>query len=95
VKPLSLETVLSLVQSMALILTMAVSVSTLRGRGDDKTVAFTEMQVDIKYIKEKIESVEGIRDVATDARASAKSAHKRIDEHLRYDHHKDVPPHEE
>ena len=53
------------------------------------------MQVDIKYIKEKIESVEDIRDVATDARASAKSAHKRLDEHLRYDHHKDIPNREE
>ncbi len=92
---MSLETVLSLVQSAALILTMAVSVSTLRGRGDDKTVAFTEMKVDIKYIKEKIEGVEDIRDVATGAMASAKSAHKRLDDHLRYDHHKELPPRDE
>ena len=56
---------------------------------------YCRMQVDIKYIKEKIESVEDIRDVATDARASAKSAHKRLDEHLRYDHHKDIPNREE
>lgn len=92
---MSLEQVLALAQTGALILTMVVAIGTLRGRGDEKTVALTTMQVDIKYIKEKIEGVEDIRDVATDAKASAKSAHKRLDEHLRYDHHKDVPPREE
>ena len=88
---MNLEQVLTLAQTGALILTMAVAIGTLRGRGDEKTVALTTMQVDIKYIKEKIESVEDIRDVATGAMASAKSAHKRLDEHLRYDHKKDVP----
>ena len=88
---MKLEQVLSLAQTGALILTMAVAIGTLRGRGDEKTVALTTMQVDIKYIKEKIESVEDIRDVTIGAMASANSAHKRLDEHLRYDHHKDVP----
>ena len=88
---MTLEQVLALAQTGALILTMAVAIGTLRGRGDEKTVALTTMQVDIKYIKEKVEGVEAIRDVATEAMASAKSAHKRLDEHLRYDHKKDVP----
>ena len=92
---MNLEQVLALAQTGALILTMVVAIGTLRGRGDEKTVALTTMQVDIKYIKEKIESVEDIRDVATGAMASAKSAHKRLDDHLRYDHHKDVPPRDE
>lgn len=92
---LSFEQAVSVAQTAALVLTMIVAISTLRGRGDDKTVAFTTMQVDIKYIKEKIDGVEEIRDTATTATASAKSAHKRLDDHLRYDHHKDVPPREE
>ena len=92
---MSFEQTVSLIQTASLLLGIIVAVGTLRSRGDDKTVALTTMQVDIKYIKEKIEGVEDIRDVATDAKASAKSAHKRLDEHLRYDHHKDVPPRDE
>jgi len=87
--------VLSVIQTLSLILAIVVAVGTLRGRGDEKTVALTTMQVDIKYIKEKIEGVEDIRDVATDAKASAKSAHKRLDDHLKYEHHKDVPNRED
>ena len=92
---MTFEQVLAIAQTAALILTMMVAVSTLRGRGDDKTVALTVMQVDIKYIKEKVEGVQEIRDVATGAMTSAKSAHKRLDEHLRYEHKKDIPSREE
>lgn len=92
---MTFEQVVSLIQTASLLLGIVLAVGTIRGRGDDRTVALTTMQVDIKYIKEKIESVEDIRDVATDARASAKSAHKRLDEHLRYDHHKDIPTRDE
>ena len=92
---MTLEQGLALIQSGALILTMIVAVSTLRGRGDDKTVALTTMQVDISYIKQKVDGVEMVRDVATGAMASSKSAHKRLDDHLRYDHKKDVPQRDE
>ena len=92
---MTFEQAVSLIQTASLLIGIVLAVGTIRSRGDDKTVALTTMQVDIKYIKEKIESVEDIRDVATDARASAKSAHKRLDEHLRYDHHKDIPNREE
>ena len=92
---MTFEQAVSLIQTASLLLGIVLAVGTIRSRGDDKTVALTTMQVDIKYIKEKIESVEDIRDVATDAKASAKSAHKRLDEHLRYDHHKDIPPRDE
>ncbi len=92
---MNLESALSLLEILAMLLMMAVNASVLRGRGDNKTAAFTEMQVDIKYIKEKIEGVEDVRDMATGASESAKSAHKRLDEHLRYDHHRDTPSHED
>ena len=88
---MTLEQVLAIAQTGALILTMMVAVSTLRGRGDDKTVALTVMQVDIKYIKEKVDGFEEIREVSTKAKASADSAHKRLDDHLRYDHNKPAP----
>ena len=91
---MTFEQTVSLIQTASLLIGIVVAVGTLRNRGDDKTVALTKMQVDIGYIKEKIEGIEDIRDIATDARASAKSAHRRLDEHLRYDHHNANPNHE-
>lgn len=87
---MTLEQILSVVQTGALILTIIVAVGTIRGRGDDKTVALTTMQMDIKYIKEKIENVEAVRDTAVKAKSSAESAHNRLNDHLRYDHHKEI-----
>ena len=88
---MTLEQGLTALQTLALILTMAVSISAIKGRGDEKTVALTTMQVDIKYIKEKVDGFEVIREVSTKAKASADSAHKRLDDHLRYDHNKPAP----
>ena len=88
---MTLEQGLTAPQTLALILTMAVSISAIKGRGDEKTVALTTMQVDIKYIKEKVDGFEVIREVSTKAKASADSAHKRLDDHLRYDHNKPAP----
>ena len=92
---MTFEQVLSVIQTISLVLAIFVALGTLRGRGDDKATVLAVMQTDIKYIKEKIESVDGIRDVANCAATSAKSAHKRLDDHLRHDHHKDVPNRED
>ena len=42
---MNLEQVLALAQTGALILTMAVAIGTLRGRGDEKTVACASLMV--------------------------------------------------
>ena len=86
------QTMLSLLQTLSIILAIVVAFVTIKGKGDSKTADLTEMKVDIRYIKERIDGMEALRDLTVKAKASADSAHKRLDDHLRYDHGKDVPP---
>lgn len=82
---------LQVLQTLSVIAAIVVAVSTLKRRGDDKTVALTEMRVDIKYIKEKVNGYDSIKTELAKTTASAASAHKRLDEHLKYEHRKDIP----
>jgi hypothetical protein len=50
---MSLEMILQLLQTASVVLAMAVSVGTIRGRGIDRTAVLTKMQVDIEYIKQR------------------------------------------
>lgn len=69
-------------QTVSVIAAILVAVGTIRGRKNDEVSTLTEMRVDIKYIKEKINDVDEIRERLTTVEQSAKSAHRRLDEHL-------------
>lgn len=88
---IDLQTALSILQTVSIVLAIVVAFVTIKSKGDSKTADLTEMKVDIKYIKERIEGMEALRDLTVKAKASADSAHKRLDDHLRYEHGKDVP----
>ncbi len=83
---MGLQEIMSLIQTASVILAILVAVGTLRNRGDDKTTALVTMQMDIKYIKERIDGVDSLRDRITACESCAKSAHNRLDEHLKYAH---------
>jgi len=83
---MDLKDILGLLQTASIILTMLVAMGTLRGRKDDQVVNLTEMKSDIKYIKGQVEGLSDLPDRVTRVEESAKSAHKRLDEHIRSDH---------
>lgn len=82
--------ILQILQIISIFAAIIVAGNQIKDRGDDKTVALTEMRVDLRYIKEKVEGLDSLRTDVTKAMQSAKSAHNRLDEHLRYEHQKDV-----
>jgi hypothetical protein len=75
-----------IMQALGAPLTLLVAVFTLKGKGDDKTATLTKMQVDIEYIKKTVDCVPAQSTAITALDASCKAAHKRLDDHLRYDH---------
>lgn len=83
--------ILQILQTLSVIAAIIVATGTIRGRGDDKTAALTEMRVDIRYIKEKVDGFDAVKTESTKALQNASSAHKRLDDHLRYEHNKDIP----
>lgn len=87
--------ILQVLQTLSVVAALIVAVGTIRGRGDNKTAAMTEMRIDIKYIKEKVAGYDSLKVETAKALQSASSAHKRIDDHLRYDHQKDIPKRDE
>lgn len=84
------STILSILQTISVILAIIIAVYTIRSNGNQKVVELIEMKSDIKHIKEKIDGINNIRDLARDAKSSAKAANKRIDEHLRNEHGKTI-----
>lgn len=84
----------SLLQTASVIVAMVMAMGTIRGRKDDQVVQMANIQKDIEFIKERISGHDGLRDQSRTAEQSAKSAHKRLDDHLRQEHHKDVPSRE-
>lgn len=87
---MGLSEILQLLQTGSVLLAILVAVGTLRGRESDKTAELTEMRVDIKYIKERIDGMDRLREGLSAVEASTRSAHKRLDEHIRYEHHKEI-----
>lgn len=78
--------VMVLLQTASILFAIWVAVGTIRGRKDDQVVNLTEMKLDIKYIKGQVEGLSELPDRVTRVEESAKSAHKRLDEHIRTDH---------
>lgn len=83
---MEMSAILQLLQTFGTIVAILVAIGTIKTRSADKTVELTTMAVDIKYIKEKMQSVDPIRDDLIKTTAAASSAHKRLDDHLKYDH---------
>ena len=77
---------IQIMQVLSAPLTLLVAVLTLKGKGDDKTAVLTKMQVDIDYIKQNTSCIPSQNDRLVKVESSAASAHKRIDDHLKYDH---------
>lgn len=80
------STLLQLLQTASVVLAMVVAVGTIRGRGDDKTIMLTEMRKDIDYIKRTVDCIPAQTKTLVELEASCKSAHKRLDDHMRYEH---------
>ena len=88
---MDLATVIQLVQSVSLLIGIVVALGTVRGRKNEQIIQMTNIQKDIEYIKEKLNGHDALRDISRNAEQSAKSAHKRLDDHLRQEHNKDIP----
>ena len=86
------QTIMSLLQTVSIIIGIAVACSTLRTKSDDKAANLTEMQVDIRYIKEKVDTFDNLRETVLQTKSSVEAAHKRIDDHLRYCHGESTEP---
>lgn len=82
-----LDSFLKIMQALSAPLTLLVAVMVLRGKSDDKTAVLTKMQVDIDYIKQNTACIPGQNDRLVKVESNIASAHKRLDDHLRYDHH--------
>lgn len=83
---MSLEVILQLLQAASVVLAMAVAIGTIRGRGSDKTAVLTKMQVDIEYIKQRIDGVDRQAGKIVELEACCKTLNKRLDDHLWLDH---------
>lgn len=73
---------LQALQTVSVIAAILVAVGTMRGRKDDEVETLTEMRMDIKYIKAQVDDLSPLRNEMVEVRQIAKSAHKRLDEHL-------------
>lgn len=57
---MSVSTILQLLQTGSILLGIFVALSTLRGRKDQEVSKITEIQTDIRYIKEKVSEIDRI-----------------------------------
>ena len=85
---MDLSTILQVLQTASVILAMAVAVGTIRGRGDTKNTMLVEMRKDIEHIRENTACIPAQTSKLVELEASCKSAHKRLDDHIKYDHQK-------
>jgi len=83
---MSVELILQLLQTASVVLAMAVAAGTIRGRGNEKTVSLTKMQMDIEYIKQRVEGFDRQSDRISDLEACCKTLTKRLDDHLWLEH---------
>ena len=73
---------LDLIQTLSIVLAIIIALVTLKGKGDAKTSALTEMMVDIKYIKESVKCIEPLKDRINDVERKAQSAFDLITLHV-------------
>lgn len=78
--------IMDLVQTASVLVALLVGTGTIRGRKDEQVIQMANIQKDIEFIKDRISGHEALRDMATRALESSKSAHNRINEHLQQEH---------
>jgi tryptophanase len=83
---MNVELILQLLQTASVVLAMAVAAGTIRGRGNERTAVLTKMQVDIEYIKQRIDGVDKQASKLVELEACCKTLNKRLDDHLWLDH---------
>lgn len=83
---MSTELFLQLLQTASVVLAMAVAVGTIRGRGSDRTASLTKMQVDIEYIKQRIDGFDKQATRIAELETCCKTLSKRLDDHMWYEH---------
>jgi tryptophanase len=83
---MNVELILQLLQTASVVLAMAVAAGTIRGRGNERTAVLTKMQVDIEYIKQRIDGVDKQAGKLVELEACCKTLNKRLDDHLWLDH---------
>ncbi len=83
---MSMELVLQFLQTASVVLAMAVAAGTIRRRGSDRTAELTKMQVDIDYIKQRLDSFDKQAARITELEACCKTISKRLDDHLWLEH---------
>lgn len=83
---MSMELILQLLQTASVVLAMAVAAGTIRGRGNDRTATLTKMQVDIEYIKQRIDAADRQTAKIAELEACCKTLSNRLDDHLWVEH---------
>ncbi len=83
---MSVEVMLQLLQTVSVILAMAVAAGTIRGRGSERAAVLTKMQVDIEYIKQRIDGVDKHAERLAELEACCRTLGKRLDDHLWLEH---------
>ena len=83
---MSMELILQLLQTASIVLAVVVAMGTIRGRDNDRTAALTKMQVDIDYIKQRLDAFDRQLVKNADMEAVCKAMNKRMDDHLWFEH---------
>ena len=76
------ELILQLLQTASVVLAMAVAAGTIRARGNERTAVLTKMQVDIDYIKQRVDGYEKQAGRLSELETCCKTLEKRLDDHL-------------
>jgi hypothetical protein len=80
------QIIMQILQAVSVILAMTVAAGTIRGRSNDKIAVLTKMQVDIEYIKQRIDGFDEHSGKLVELDGCCKQLHKRMDDHLQFDH---------
>ncbi len=83
---MELENVQAIIQTASVALALLVSAGTLRRRDAERTADLAVMRRDIRYIKDRIDGLDQLRERLTRVEREAASAHRRMDEHLTREH---------
>ncbi len=79
---MNMATAMSAIQTISILIGVIVACGTLLSRQNSKVSDLTEMRTDIKYIKDIVRKIEPMSEKLVEVEASAKQAHKRLDEHI-------------
>lgn len=75
--------IMTVIQTVSLVVGVLVALGTLRGRGDSKAAELAEIKTNVLHIRKKLDRMDDLPERVVAVENSANSAHKRLDEHLR------------